>query len=73
MGRDKGKENASIESTIVVISFATKRIEKKVLGDAMKASRLKHIANKKQRRTMVVQKEIPEDKLVDVEGDIDVD
>lgn len=48
-------------------------MEIKVLGDAVKESHQKYIAKKIQCRTMVVEEEVFEDKLVDVEEDVDID
>lgn len=60
------------EGLTVRRTYFTRGMENKVLGDALMASRQKHIARKKQRTTMVVEEGISEDKLVDIDKDVNI-
>lgn len=44
---DKGKEKVNEKSTMAVRSYTTKGTEKKLLGDAVKASKQKHAYKKR--------------------------
>lgn len=63
---DKGKEKVNEESIIAVRSYTTKGTEKKLLGDAVKASKQKHEYKKRQRRTTFVEHDIPDDQVVEL-------
>lgn len=69
---DKEKEKVFSDNTTIVRSYTTSGTEKKLLGDAMTANRQKHISRKKQRKTIVVEEEIPKGKLVDVKEETDI-
>lgn len=73
VSQDKGKGNfAKSRSSVVVRSYTTRGTEKKLLGDAMKASRQKQISKKRLRKTTVVKPDISEDQVVNVGEDEDI-
>lgn len=64
--KDKGKRKISEEGTAVIRSYSTRESKRKLLGDAMKASKQKHAYKKRLRRTTVVEKDKPKDQVVKV-------
>lgn len=68
----KGKTDEG-KSSMVVHSYTTRGVEKKLLSDAMRSSKQKHISKKKLRKTTVVKPDIPEDQVVNVKEDDDID
>lgn len=53
-------------------SYTTKGTEKKLLSDAMAASRTKHILKKRRKNTIVMEEDILEDHIVSVEEEKDI-
>lgn len=53
-------------------SYPTRGTEKKLMSDAMTTSKTKHILKQRQRNTIAMEEEIPEDQIVSVEKEKEV-
>lgn len=73
VGKDKGKEKVSERTIVVARSYTTMGTEKNLLSDGMTASKQKYVYKKRQRKTTVVKEYIPEDHIVNVEEEKEID